>query len=66
MRKLNPKTETELYHDLYFRLVNRVEDAIKCKGKDKTDAALIEALQECEDIYTSFGVLENMYNIDEK
>ena len=66
MRTLNPKTETELYHDLYFRLVNRVEDAIKCKGKDKTDTALIEALQECEDVYSSFGISENLYNIDEK
>lgn len=60
MRTLNPKTETELYHDLYFRLVNRVEDAIKCKGKDKTDAALIEALQECEDIYSSFGEIAEL------
>ena len=54
MRNLNPHTETELYHDLYFRLINRVEDAIKCKGKDKTDTALIAALQECEEIYVSF------------
>lgn len=66
MRKLNPRTETELYHDLYFRLVNRVSDAIELKSKEKTDTALVAALQECEDIYTSFGVLENMYNIDEK
>ena len=66
MRELNPRTETELYHDLYFRLVNRVEDAIKCKGKDKTDTALIEALQECEDVYTSFENSEKIYNIDEK
>lgn len=66
MRTLNPKTESELYHDLYFRLVNRVSDAIELKSKSDTDTALIEALQECEDVYTSFGVLENMYNIDEK
>ena len=55
MRELNPKTETELYHDLYFRLVNRVSDAIELKNKEKTDTALISALQECEDIYCSFG-----------
>lgn len=66
MRKLNPRTETELYHDLYFRLVNRVSDAIELKSKDKTDTALVAALKECEDIYTSFGVLKKMYNIDEK
>ena len=43
--------ENELYKRMYYRLFNRVTDAINSKTKEETDIILKNAQQEAEEMY---------------
>ena len=43
--------ENELYKRMYYRLFNRVTDAINCKTKEESDIILINAQKESEEMY---------------
>ena len=46
--------ENELYKKMYYRLFNRVTDALNAKTKEESDEILKNAQIETEEMYISF------------